>query len=92
MMVKIDIDMFDSSINVCFSFFFCFFFFPFLLTQHKQNDLDFFGGLLEEESVSVLPGEVFGAENFVRLVTCASVEVLQEAIERIERFCKAHYK
>mmetsp|Transcript_21780 Transcript_21780/g.29972 ORF Transcript_21780/g.29972 Transcript_21780/m.29972 type:complete len:411 (-) Transcript_21780:29-1261(-) len=57
-----------------------------------DNDIDFFSLLLEEESVSVLPGEVFGAPNFVRLVTCPSVDVLQVAVERIGEFCARHSK
>jgi len=56
--------------------------------QGIEDDVDFFAALIEEEAVSVLPGEVFRMKNFVRLVTCPSREVLEEAVFRLEEFCK----
>ncbi|MCS6771739.1 MAG: aminotransferase class I/II-fold pyridoxal phosphate-dependent enzyme [Kiritimatiellae bacterium] len=46
--------------------------------------------LLEEEKVAVVPGTAFGAcgEGFVRCAYATSMEDLQEAVRRIERFLR----
>eukprot|EP00440_Ansanella_granifera_P047262 gb/GFBE01051187.1/.p1 GENE.gb/GFBE01051187.1/~~gb/GFBE01051187.1/.p1 ORF type:complete len:456 (+),score=76.19 gb/GFBE01051187.1/:1-1368(+) len=44
--------------------------------------------LLEEESIAVLPGQCFSAPGYFRCVFAASVEVLEEAWDRIEAFCR----
>lgn len=59
-----------------------------------QDDLDFTKLLLKEENVFVLPGRAFGVDSpsftVFRVVFCASVELLQEAAERISDFCARH--
>ncbi|EGG20996.1 tyrosine transaminase [Cavenderia fasciculata] len=57
-----------------------------------EDDVVFMGKLLEEESVFVLPGTVFGMKNYFRIVFCAPNEKLQEAYTRIESFCNRHRK
>lgn len=54
------------------------------------DDVAFTEKLFAEEAVMVLPGQCFGAKNFVRLVVCAPDEMLLEACERMEAFCKRH--
>lgn len=51
------------------------------------DDLEFTKALRAEESVFVLPGQCFLAENYVRLVFCAPPHVLSEATGRIKEFC-----
>lgn len=48
--------------------------------------------LLAEENVFVLPGECFMAKQFFRLVTCASVPMLEQACDRIAEFCERYRK
>jgi len=55
-----------------------------------EDDVDFSRQLLEEQSLVVLPGEVFGMRFFARLVVCAPMKVLSEACDRIAEFCAAH--
>jgi len=55
-----------------------------------DNDVDFAGQLLAEESIAVLPGQCFNAPGFFRVVFAAPPEVLNEAFDRIESFCRRH--
>lgn len=55
-----------------------------------RNDIDFTKLLLEEENVFALPGSAFGAPNFFRIVYCSPIDVINEASDRIERFCRGH--
>jgi len=54
------------------------------------DDLQFCQMLMREESVVVLPGQVFRIKNFFRIVICAPIEKLSEAFDRIEQFCLRH--
>lgn len=56
------------------------------------NDVEFAKKLLQEQMVFVLPGSIFGAENFVRIVVCAAIEKLRMAAARIKEFCEAHHR
>lgn len=57
-----------------------------------ENDIDFMRKLLAEESVFVLPGNIFNCPNFFRIVTCPPKEKLEIAFTRMEEFCKRHAK
>ncbi|GAM19912.1 hypothetical protein SAMD00019534_030870, partial [Acytostelium subglobosum LB1] len=57
-----------------------------------SDDVEFMGKLLQEESVFVLPGTVFGMKNYFRIVFCAPLEKLDEAYKRIQVFCDKHRK
>jgi len=52
-----------------------------------ENDEDFVTALLEEEGVAVVHGEAFGLSPFFRVSYATSTEVLEEACQRIQRFC-----
>jgi tyrosine aminotransferase len=55
-----------------------------------EDDVDFAKKLVEEESVFVLPGSVFRMPNFFRIVITSPPNVLQEACERIDSFCRRY--
>mmetsp|Transcript_92989 Transcript_92989/g.259936 ORF Transcript_92989/g.259936 Transcript_92989/m.259936 type:complete len:466 (+) Transcript_92989:118-1515(+) len=52
------------------------------------DDVAFARQVLQEESVAVLPGQCFNAPGFFRVVFAAPPEVLEEAFDRIEAFCR----
>jgi len=56
-----------------------------------RNDLHFVESLVSEESVFCLPGNCFEYPGYVRLVLAISNEMLGEALDRIEAFCKRYY-
>lgn len=58
------------------------------VSRSADDGFEFARGLLDKEGVSVLPGESFGqlTRNYVRLSLTHSVEVLEEAFDRIEKF------
>ena len=60
--------------------------------EEIRDDIQFAKLLYAEQNVCVLPGRVFGAPNFVRLVTCPSVDILEDACDRFQEFCEAHYR
>merc|ERR1711933_563376 len=55
-----------------------------------SDDVAFAGKLLQEESIAVLPGQCFEAPGFFRVVFCAPPDVLEDAFDRIESFCKRY--
>jgi aspartate aminotransferase len=46
--------------------------------------------LLEEELVAVVPGSGFGSDDHIRISYATSMDQLEKAIDRIERFVKNH--
>ncbi|RKP36025.1 tyrosine aminotransferase [Dimargaris cristalligena] len=56
-----------------------------------QDDVDFASRLNLEESVEVLPGQCFNYPNFFRIVLTPPVDKLEEACNRIARFCNRYY-
>jgi aspartate aminotransferase len=52
-----------------------------------NNDEDFATLLLQEEGVAVVHGEAFGLSPFFRISYATSMEALEEACRRIQRFC-----
>lgn len=54
-----------------------------------QNDVDVAEALLDREKVALVPGSGFGLSPYIRLSYAASLESLEEAGERIRRFCDA---
>ena len=59
---------------------------------HVRDEQQLAAELLDEENVFVLPGSCFQAPGFVRLVCCAPVEVMAEAVKRIRAFCERRHK
>lgn len=55
-----------------------------------DDDVEFAGALLQEESVVVLPGQCFQYPGFFRVVFAAPVAALEEGWDRIESFCSRH--
>lgn len=51
------------------------------------NDLEFSEKLLTEVGVALVPGSAFGNEGCIRLSFATSMEILQDALERLQRFC-----
>jgi len=54
-----------------------------------ETDEDFATALLEEEGVAVVHGAAFGLSPFFRISYATSNELLEEACQRIQRFCAA---
>ncbi|MBA3535285.1 MAG: pyridoxal phosphate-dependent aminotransferase [Tatlockia sp.] len=52
------------------------------------NDVQFSETLLQEVGVALVPGSAFGNEGCIRLSFATSMEVLQDAMDRLHRFCK----
>ena len=52
-----------------------------------ENDLDFSTALLETEGVAVVHGAAFGLSPHFRISYATSTESLQDACQRIQRFC-----
>jgi aspartate aminotransferase len=50
-----------------------------------HNDLEMAEYLLNEAGVALVPGSAFGAEGYLRLSFAASMEVLDDALDRIDR-------
>lgn len=55
-----------------------------------SSDTEFVKLLTSEESVSVLPGSVFQAHNYMRIVISAPLHILKEFVSRITQFCIRH--
>lgn len=51
------------------------------------NDLEFSEKLLTEVGVALVPGSAFGNEGCIRLSFATSMEILQDALNRLQRFC-----
>lgn len=58
-------------------------------TTLYADDVEFCVDLLREQNVSLLPGSIFGAPNFVRIVFTKPIDQLREAVRRIGEFCKS---
>eukprot|EP01006_Ploeotia_vitrea_P059791 TRINITY_DN74790_c0_g1_i1.p1 TRINITY_DN74790_c0_g1~~TRINITY_DN74790_c0_g1_i1.p1 ORF type:complete len:421 (+),score=228.41 TRINITY_DN74790_c0_g1_i1:64-1326(+) len=56
------------------------------------DDVEFSQKLLDEEYVFVLPGSCFQAPNFFRIVFCAPLDVLEDAVKRMTAFAARHRK
>jgi alanine-synthesizing transaminase len=57
-----------------------------------KNDREFVHQLLIEENVLLTRGSGFGGENHIRLVALPSKEILEFAIDKIDKFCRRHSK
>lgn len=52
------------------------------------NDLEFSEKLLTEAGVALVPGSAFGNEGCIRLSFATSMEILKDALNRLQDFCK----
>ena len=75
----------------CFEPYGAFYVFPCIKSTGMTSD-EFCIRLLEEEKVAVVPGNAFGecGEGFIRCSYAYSIENIQEALKRIERFVTRH--
>ena len=60
-------------------------------TGFKNVD-DFATALLTEANVAVIPGSGFGSPNTIRLSYATSIDLIEEAIGRIDKFVKENWK
>lgn len=77
----------------CFEPLGAFYVFPCIKSTGMTSE-EFCQKLLEEEKVAVIPGSAFGesGEGFIRCSYAYSIENIQEALKRIERFVKRYSK
>ncbi len=75
----------------CFEPLGAFYVFPCIKSTGMTSD-EFCQKLLEEEKVAVVPGSAFGesGEGFIRCSYAYSIENIQEALRRIEKFVQRH--
>lgn len=52
------------------------------------DSVDFCSALLEEEKVAVVPGAAFGLDEYIRLSYATSRELIEEGLNRINKFLK----
>ncbi|CEK09176.1 pyridoxal phosphate-dependent aminotransferase [Legionella hackeliae] len=51
------------------------------------NDIEFADKLLQEVGLALVPGSAFGNEGCIRLSFATSMEILRDAMDRLQRFC-----
>jgi aspartate aminotransferase len=54
-----------------------------------QDDLEFAERLLQEQGLALVPGSAFGTPGCIRLSFATSLEVLEKALDRFEKFVKS---
>ena len=52
------------------------------------NDIEFAEKLLQDEGLALVPGSAFGSEGCIRLSFATSMEILQDAMDRLQRFAE----
>ncbi len=53
------------------------------------NDLEFSNKLLEDTGLALVPGSAFGNEGCIRLSFATSMDILRDAMDRLQRFAEA---
>ena len=53
-----------------------------------NSSLDFSKSILEEEKVAVIPGIAFGLDGYIRLSYATSMDIIEEGLDRLERYLK----
>lgn len=56
------------------------------------DDIDFCKKLLNEMNCMTFPAQCFFYKNGFRIIICTKASILNEFGDRLETFCKAHYK
>ena len=87
------VDGFNRIGLTCFNPEGAFYMFPCIRSTGMTSE-EFCETLLQEEKVAVVPGNAFGesGEGFIRCSYAYSIENIQEALKRIEKFVKRHSK
>ena len=88
---RVIVDGFREMGLSCFEPLGAFYVFPCIKRTGMTSD-EFCNRLLQEEKVAVVPGTAFGecGEGFIRCSYAYSIEAIEEALSRIERFVKRH--
>lgn len=88
---RVIVDGFRNMGLSCFEPYGAFYVFP-CIKRTGMTSEEFCNRLLEEEKVAVVPGNAFGesGEGFIRCSYAYSIENIEEALKRIERFVKKH--
>ena len=62
------------------------------IKETGMTSMEFCEKLLMEEKVAVIPGDAFGesGEGFIRCSYAYAIEIIEQALERIEKFVKRH--
>jgi len=60
--------------------------------ENIKDDFDFVVKLLAEESLAILPGNIFTYPGFFRVVLCVNRQVSEEVVQRMASFCERHLK
>jgi aspartate aminotransferase len=55
--------------------------------QGYKNDLEFSEKLLTEAGIALVPGSAFGTEGCIRISFATSMEILEDALNRLQHFC-----
>lgn len=53
-----------------------------------KNDVEFADKLLEQVGIALVPGSAFGNEGCIRLSFATSMEIIRDAMDRLQRFCE----
>ncbi len=87
------VDRFRAMGLSCFEPLGAFYVFPCIKSLNMTSE-EFCETLLKEEKVAVVPGNAFGScgEGFIRCSYAYSIDNIQEALDRIERFVERHRK
>ncbi len=86
---RVIVDGFRSMGLSCFEPKGAFYAFP-SIKETGMTSMEFAEKLLREEKVAVIPGDAFGAsgEGFIRCSYAYAIEIIEEALRRIERFVR----
>jgi aspartate aminotransferase len=60
-----------------------------LYNSRTKNSMEFANNLLERGRVAVVPGSAFGDDNYIRISYAASMDKIEEGMNRFEKFCKS---
>lgn len=52
------------------------------------NDIEFADQLLQDRGLALVPGSAFGSKGCIRLSFATSMDALQDALDRLQRFCE----
>ncbi|XP_010438458.1 PREDICTED: probable aminotransferase TAT1 [Camelina sativa] len=62
------------------------------LLEDIEDDMDFCMKLAKEENLVLLPGVALGLKNWIRITIGVEPQMLEDALERLNSFCKRHLK
>lgn len=60
------------------------------ISKTKKDSVKIANALLEEANVAVIPGEPFGAKNFIRLSFATASETIKKGMDRMEEYFSKH--